>query len=287
MERRAGASLARRLETVLGVGVSSAVRLGGGQVGEAVRCTLADGREVVAKTSPGTSLEVEGFMLRYLAEHSPLPVPEVLYVDSDVLVLRYVEAAGGTSQAAERHAAELLARLHDITAARFGFERDTLIGPFPLDNAWSESWPEFYADRRLRPMAAAAHDRGMLPAEERRRVERLAAGLPARFDLDPPPALIHGDVWRGNVLMAERRVAAFLDPAIYFAHAEVELAFIDLFGTFGEGFHRVYQARRPVDAGYQRWRRDLYQLFPLLVHVALFGGAYLSGLRQRLDRLGA
>ncbi|HKI56433.1 MAG TPA: fructosamine kinase family protein [Trueperaceae bacterium] len=282
-----GSDLADRVASALGVEVVHSAALSGGQVGEVVRCSLADGREVVAKASPGTPLDVEGFILRYLARRSGLPVPGVLHAAPDLLVASYVPGGAPMTPAAERHAGELLADLHEIHAERFGFERDTLLGPFTLDNAWTRRWPDFYADRRLRPMAAVAYGRGKLPAEDRDRVERLADALPSRFDGDPRPSLIHGDVWGGNVAVGEGRIAAFLDPAIYYAHAEVELAFIDLFRTFGRAFYEAYEAVRPIDEGYARWRRDLYQVLPLLVHVALFGGPYLSGLRARLRRLGA
>ena len=177
--------------------------------------------------------------------------------------------------------------LHQRSAERFGFERDTLHRTVP---------PRQHLDRVvagvLRAPAAAADggDRGRARRACRRRtarrVERLAGSLPERFEAAPTPSLIHGDVWGGNVLARGGRIAAFLDPALYFADAEVELAFIDLFHTFGNAFYEAYEARRPIDAGYRRWRRDLYQVFPLLVHVALFGGAYVDGLRERLRRLG-
>ncbi len=272
---------------MLGIDVARWSRLGGGQVGRVVRCRLADGREVVAKASPGTPMDLEGFMLRYLAERSCLPVPVVLHADTGLLIEAFVDGSFERAESVERDAGRLLAELHSITAPAFGLERDTLLGPLPLDNRWTASWPEFYARRRLLPLAAMAAERGALPERERERVERIAAELPQRFDAEPAPALIHGDVWSGNVLARGGRVAAFLDPALYFADAEVELAFIDLFQTFGAAFHQAYRERRPVDPGYDRWRRDLYQLVPLLVHVALFGGSYLSALRQRCDRLGA
>ena len=261
--------------------------LSGGQVGQAVRCRLADGRDIVAKTSPGSALDVEAFMLRYLREHTVLPVPGVLHAEADLLVMEFVEGGAALSDAAEGEAGRLLAPLHDHTAERFGFERDTLIGPFTLDNTWTASWPEFYARRRLLPMAAVAADRGALPLTDQRRVERLAESLLERFDGDPAPSLIHGDVWSGNVIARRGGgLAAFLDPALYFADAEVELAFIDLFHTFGESFYEAYEALRPIATGYRTWRRDLYQVFPLLVHVALFGGTYLGALRERLEHLG-
>jgi len=283
--RPAPHELVHRVEAALGVSVEDAAPLSGGQVGEAWLCRLGDGREAVVKTSAGTPLDVEAFMLRYLGEHTALSVPAVLRAEPDLLVLAYVEGTSVVSDAAERDAGRHLATLHQRSAERFGFERDTLIGPFVLDNTWTASWPEFYARRRLLPMAAIAAERGALPPEDHRRVERLAASLPERFDAAPIPSLIHGDVWGGNVLAQGERIAAFLDPALYFADAEVELAFIDLFHTFGSAFYEAYEALRPIDAGYQTWRRDLYQVFPLLVHVALFGGGYLGGLRERLRRL--
>ncbi|MEJ2667584.1 MAG: fructosamine kinase family protein [Deinococcales bacterium] len=273
----------------LGVAVVRSAPLAGGQVGQTRRLLLADGREVVVKTSAGTPLDVEAFMLRYLGERTTLPVPDVLYADGDLLVEGFVEGSTRTTQGSERHAGALLAHLHGIAGDAFGFERDTLIGPFPLPNAWSTSWPAFYAEKRLLAFARLAAELGRLPVSLHDRVERLAASLPARFAADgahTAPALIHGDVWSGNVLTSGERIAAFLDPAIYFADSEVELAFIDLFQTFGPAFHRAYRAVRPVDGGYERWRRDLYQVQPLLVHVALFGGPYLAGLEARLARLG-
>ncbi|MEJ2290240.1 MAG: fructosamine kinase family protein [Deinococcales bacterium] len=277
--------LLQRIAAALGVGVVRAETLSGGQVGQALRCRLDDGRDVVAKTSPGTPLGVEAYMLRYLKERSSLPVPDVLHAEDDLLVQEFVEGSSVVSEAAEREAGRLLAELHGVGAERFGLERDTLIGPFPLDNRWMASWPEFYAERRLLPMAEEAHARGRLSSEDRGRVERLAAALPELFDTDPVPSLIHGDVWGGNVLARGDRMTAFLDPAIYYAHAEMELSFIDLFHTFGSAFYQAYEARRPIEPGYGR-RRDLYQVFPLLVHVALFGGSYVAGLRARLDKLG-
>ena len=278
--------LEARVGEAVGVPVERSRALSGGQVGSAVRCTLTDGREIVAKTSPGTPLDVEAYMLRTLRERSNLPVPEVLYASEDLLVQTFVEGSSRVGAEAERDAGRLLAELHGVRAERFGLERDTLLGPFRLDNTWNASWPQFYAEQRLLPLAEEAARRGQLPVEDRRRVERLAAELPDRFDADPTPALIHGDVWGGNVLARGERIAAFLDPATYYADAEVELAFIDLFHTFGEAFYRAYEERGPIDSGYRRWRRGLYQVAPLLVHVALFGSTYLGGLRARLVALG-
>jgi fructosamine-3-kinase len=118
------------------------------------------------------------------------------------------------------------------------------------------------------------------------RIERFAARLPAL--LEPPafPALLHGDVWTTNVLASRGRITAFLDPAIYHGHPEVELAFVPLFSTFGHDFFDAYAALNPIRPGFFDTRRDLYNLYPLLVHVRLFGAGYLGGIDATLRRHG-
>ena len=100
------------------------------------------------------------------------------------------------------------------------------------------------------------------------------------------PSLIHGDMWGGNILAESGRITGFLDPAIYFAHAEIELAFSTLFGTFGESFFRRYDEIRPIRPGFFEVRKDIYNLWHLLTHVRLFGAGYLPGIERVLSRHG-
>jgi fructosamine-3-kinase len=98
--------------------------------------------------------------------------------------------------------------------------------------------------------------------------------------------LIHGDIWTTNVLAHQDKITAFIDPAIYYAHAEMELAYITLFNTFGTAFFQQYHALRPIEPGFFEERRDIYNLYPLLVHVRLFGGGYVGSVAQILDHFG-
>lgn len=98
--------------------------------------------------------------------------------------------------------------------------------------------------------------------------------------------MLHGDLWSGNILARRGRIVATLDPAIYYGHPEVELAFTTLFGTFGEPFFAAYAELAPIAPGFHELRRDLYNLYPLLVHVTLFGAGYLAPVERVLDRLG-
>jgi fructosamine-3-kinase len=246
---------------------------------------LQDGRRLVAKLADGhAGLALEGFMLRYLRERSALPVPAVHLCDDRLLAMDFVDGPDRLTAAAQEHAAELLADLHGRPAARYGFPRDTLIGPLPQPNPESDDWVAFFRDHRLMHMARAAHDEGALDAALLRRIERLAGRLAELLGEPAPPALIHGDVWGGNVLVSNDRVAGLIDPAVYHADPEIELAFSTLFSTFGDPFFRRYRELRPLRPGFFEARRDLYNLYPLLVHVRVFGAGYLGAVDRIVRR---
>ncbi len=281
-------ALEARIAAALGQEASRLTPLHGGCIGEVYRVRMADGQEVVAKTARDASgtLDVEGFMLGYLATHSGLPVPQVLHAAPNLLLMTHLPGDSRFNTSAERHAAELLAALHTHTAPRYGFDRDTLIGGLRQPNPWTPTWREFFAEHRLCYMAREAERAGRLPAAMRRRVEALAEKIDRYIDEPPQPALLHGDVWTTNVLAEGGRITGFLDPAIYYGHPEIELAFTTLFGTFGDAFYQRYHELRAVAPGFWELRRDVYNLYPLLVHVRLFGGGYVGSVEQMLARVG-
>jgi len=279
--------LAARIEAALGRRPRRRARMSGGCIAEIYRVDL-DGETVVAKLgrAPG-ALPTEAYMLRYLRQHSALPVPDVLYVDDDLLVMSFIAGGDPLDDSAERHAAELLAALHDVSGPSFGLERDTLIGGLHQPNPPTGSWLEFFRDQRLLYMAREAHDAGRLPAATLRRVETLAGRLDRWLEEPARPSLIHGDMWGGNVLSKGGRIVGFVDPAIYYADPEIELAFSTLFSTFGDAFFARYRELRSLRPGFFEERRDLYNLYPLLVHTRLFGGSYAGAVGRTLDRFGA
>jgi len=261
--------------------------MGGGCVGDVARVTLENGTDVVAKLGgPASGLGREGFMLSYLADHTELPVPQVLHASDALLLMECLPASGRLDDAAERHAADLVAALHGVTAAQFGFDGATVIGGLVQPNPWSDRWVDFFRDHRLLDMGRRAMDAGKLPAAVMARLETLSGRLERWLEEPPRPSLIHGDMWGGNVLCEAGRISGFIDPAIYYADAEIELAFTTLFNTFGETFFARYHERRPIAAGFFEERRDLYNLYPLLVHVRLFGGHYVSSVSRTLERFG-
>jgi fructosamine-3-kinase len=272
----------------VGRGVASMGPLAGGCVGEVYRARLDDGEDVVVKvdSSAAPSLDIEGYMLRYLGENSALPVPAVLHSDPALLVMEFLPGSSNFDRSSEMHAAELLAELHGVSSGAFGLERDTLIGSLHQPNTQSDSWVAFFQEHRLLAMGRQAVGAGRMNTRTLKRIEALAAKCDELLEDPAQDSLLHGDVWSANVLAEGGRITGFVDPAMYYGHAEIELAFITLFSTFGEAFFARYRELRALAAGFFEVRRDIYNVYPLLVHVRLFGGGYLSGVERVLARHG-
>lgn len=254
--------------------------------GEVHRVWLEDGSTVIAKLGRGPDLRIEARMIDLLTPW--LPMPGVLASRADALVMEDVAHDGGLTPGAERDAARLLAGLHAVESpdGRYGLGEDNLIGPLPQRNAPADGWVEFWHRRRIAPMVERGARSGRLHPSLRRRVEALAHRLGELVPERPRPSLIHGDIWSGNVLCRAGRIAAFIDPSPYHADREVELAFITLFSTFSAGFFAAYAERSAIDAGFVQTRRLVYIVYPLLVHIELFGGGYSEQLSGALRELG-
>jgi len=286
MDRELGARLEARLNS--SVVETAPLSVGFGLSGLTVR--LKDGRHLAVKARTGhdgPSLALEGYMLSELTRLSDLPVPHVHIAEPDLLVMDFIaNDDGAITEDVERHAAELIAALHASPRESFGYARDTLIGPLHQPNPKHERWIPFFRDARLMFMAREAHAEGSLSAPLLRRIERLADVLEDYLVEPPFPSLLHGDLWTGNVLVKGQRIAGFVDPAIYFGHPEIELASTTMFGTFGPAFFEAYESLLPLAPGFHEVRRDLYNLYPTLVHVRLFGASYVARVERTLSWLG-
>lgn len=273
------------LERALGARIRDAAAMGGGCVAPVFRVTLDDGRAVVAKGGEGLALEA--WMLRWLAANTRAPVPAVLHAQDDLLVLERLEGdSSGLSTKAEAELGRIVADLHAVSGPAFGFERDTVIGGLHQPNPPTARWRDFFRDHRLLFMAGEAGRAGRLPVKTRQRIDALAGRLDRWIADDAPPSAVHGDLWGGNIVSSGDRVTGLIDPALHYADPEIELAFMTLFGTVGERFFRSYAEHRALRPGFFETRRDLYNLYPLLVHVRLFGGSYVRQVERTLEKFG-
>jgi protein-ribulosamine 3-kinase len=173
-----------------------------------------------------------------------------------------------------------LATLHAHTQPRFGLLFDNFIGTLPQNNTPDPDGFRFFFERRLLPMAGLARLNDLITSRMLDQLHRLGARLPALLPRERP-ALLHGDLWSGNVLVDEAGQPALVDPAVYFGLREAELAFTRLFGGFDERFYAAYADVFPLEPGFAG-RVPIYNLYPLLVHTNLFGSSYASGVEKVL-----
>ncbi|MCY4146452.1 MAG: fructosamine kinase family protein [Chloroflexi bacterium] len=281
------AELKGKIEQIAGQTIRAAQPLTGGKISQTLRIDLNDGESLVAKVGDGShDLRIEGFMLRYLRSHSQLPVPIVHHEAHDLLLMEYIAGESRLDDQSLRHLGLLLATCHQITSPAYGLDRDTLIGPWHQPNAPSPAWIPFFREQRLLYMVGVARESGRLPSGLEVRLQTFADALASYLVEPDQPALIHGDMWRTNVLARGGRVCGVIDPALYFAHHEVELAYMTLFDGVGEAFFSAYQEQAAIDSDFFKVRRHIYNLYPLLVHVTIFGAKYLPPLHAALERFG-
>lgn len=280
------------LAAAVGCEVRDARRVSGGDIHEAACATLDDGRRLFVKSHPDPPsgiFAVEARGLRWLADTGALRTPRVVAVHDapPFLALEWVDPAPhapGYDEALGRG----LAALHRFGAPSFGLGYDSYLATFRQQNTPLASWPRFYAERRLEPLLARAVDAGRASSALRRDMARLLSRMAA----DPegvcgppePPARLHGDLWSGNVLCDESGHACLIDPAVYGGHREIDLAMMRLFGGVSESCFAAYAETHPLAPGHAE-RVALYHLYPLLVHVTLFGGGYVVRTERALASL--
>ena len=190
-------------------------------------------------------------------------------------MLEWIDVGRPTPAADAAFGAELAA-LHQVRGPHFGGLDDApggYLGSQPVDLAPTDRWPEFFVERRLRPLTRQAVELGRLDAAAVELVEGLADRADQLCGPSEPPALLHGDLWAGNRLVDVHGVNWLIDPAVYWGHREIDLAMMQLFGGFGQSAYEAYDESFPLTAGW-RDRVGWYQLPPLLVHAILFGGSY-------------
>jgi len=276
--------LVRHLEAVLtrergrALTVQQALRVHGGSVNDAFRLDTEEGpfflKINLADQFPSL-FESEAHGLALLRQAGELRVPELIahgeFEDTTFLLLEFV-APTEEDPGFQARFGRALARLHRHAQATFGLDRDNHIGLLPQVNTPHREWTEFLIQCRFGPLVKMARDNKRIHAGDVLRFERLYGKLPALIPAEPP-ALLHGDLWKNNYLAGAGGEAVLIDPAVYFGHREMDIAMTRLFGGFDRDFYAAYQEEEPLEPGWEE-RMDLCNLYPLLVHLNLFGGSY-------------
>ena len=259
------------------LGAESVERVSGGCIHACYRtrirgqaCFLKVNDPLFAKA---LAAEADGLdALRRAGTRAPEPVQHGVAGGKAYLVLEYLDLDDQGDFAA---LGVMLAATHRASNARFGWHADNYIGTTLQPNGWRDDWSRFWREQRLRPQLELARGNGYrLDAEP---------VLELLEDHRPQPALVHGDLWRGNVGFASAGPVLF-DPAVYFGDREVDLAMSELFGGFPPEFYSAYREAFPLEPGYES-RKALYNLYHLLNHLNLFGAGYLAQVQATLRLL--
>ncbi|GJM02560.1 MAG: aminoglycoside phosphotransferase [Rhodomicrobium sp.] len=236
--------------------------------------------------APSSEFTLEARMLEDLRS-AGWPMPKPLASDAHTLLMEWLETDGSPlSKNGEAELGQQLAQLHSQNTKSFGYDYSTRIGSLDQPNPHAESWVPFFREQRLDYMATKAHQENKLPLELFKRLQKFQKQLEEYLPEPGHPSLIHGDIWGGNIITNDNKLSGLIDPALYHAHPEIELAFTQMFSSLGQSFFEGYQTTTKIDPEFFSERIEIYNLYPTLVHVRLFGSSYLPPIEQCLTRFG-
>jgi fructosamine-3-kinase len=227
--------------------------------------------------------EVDG--LKAIASLACISTPEVISFEKvsnfEVLVLPFLRSGPKTPQAWENFG-QKLAEMHQKPAVCYGWNQGNFIGSLSQSNNNSDDFITFFISQRLKPQIKLAQERKYLSLQEGRQFEKLFQKLPEIVP-NTQPSMVHGDLWSGNFIIGEKEIPYLIDPSIHFNFRETDIAFTYLFGGFDAKFYEGYNSTYPLISGFQE-RIALYNIYPLLVHLNLFGSGYHGSVMSNLHK---
>lgn len=278
------------LEESLGrpVNVKNTQFKSGGCINNALKLNTNEGDFFLKWQSgiPEDMFQKEALGLKLLTAAGDIKIPEVIAFGKmdgkHYLLMENIESAPASSSYWTNFG-ESLAQMHrQNSTERYGLDHDNYIGKLPQANDFHENWVDFFVHHRLEYQLKLAIQNGLVSSDLASRYRKFYERLPDLLPVDQP-ALLHGDMWSGNVMVGDGGKVCLIDPAVYYGHREIELAFTQMFGGFSQEFYQSYHATYPLESGFDE-RVDIYNMYPHMVHVNLFGTSYLSGVQQVLNR---
>ena len=276
-----------RLESIIGHEIITIDLFQKGQIGDIYKVETGNNCYILKTSQPSDRLQIEADMLLDINKYD-IAVPQCFDVNDRHLLMEYIEERRVTDTVKELQAAKSLADLHSVTneSRMYGYYYNTAIASFTQNNEQTQyNWGLFLGQMRILPMAKICYDKGYISKKIAEQLETLCRDIYKRIDMSSiTPSLLHGYLWSGNILFNECG-ATLIDPAIYFGDREMELACILMFNTFGDTFFNTYAQVHPLSDDFYETKVPLYQIYPILVHVALYGSAYVKQLDHVLQRL--
>ncbi len=262
--------------------------VGGGSINDTRMIKTNKGDFFVKMNSAGKfpgMFEKEAKGLKILDSANVIDVPEPLLWgetgDTAFLVLNYINSSHKKNGFWEDFGTKL-ALLHKNSSDMFGLDHDNYIGSLPQSNKQHRRWEDFFVLERLEPQIKLALNSGEIDKSFVKLFDNLFSKIDRIFP-DEPPALLHGDLWGGNYMTNEKGNPVLIDPAVYYGHREMDLGMTRLFGGFDNEFYYHYNKKYPLEKGWEE-RLEICNLYPLMVHVNLFGGGYSGSVKAILKR---
>lgn len=261
---------------------------GGGCINNTVLLITSEGQYFIkwSEENDRQMFEAEREGLRILRESGELRIPQVYDAghlgERSYLLMEYIDSSRPKADYWQDFGRKLAA-MHKHSNTHFGLSHNNFIGSLPQNNEAEDNWPDFFINRRLNVQLGMAFYNDLVDQQFVDRFKKLYPLLESMMPQEPP-ALLHGDLWSGNVMADEKGSVCLIDPAVYYGHREAELAFSRLFGGFDPVFYESYQQAYPLEPGFEQ-RVDAYNLYPLLVHVNIFGTSYLGAVKRTMEKL--
>ena len=262
--------------------------VGGGCINQTYKITTAD-KYFFCKLNSASKFphlfEKEKNGLELIQKYNVIKTPGIIdssiIGNEQILTLEWIEE-GNRNDEFWKTFGQQLAALHQINTEEFGLKEDNYMGSVPQINRQEKNWVLFFRANRLEPLVKLCVNKNLLQPKHQEQFEILYQRLPQIFD-NEKPALIHGDLWSGNYMCDKKGMPVLIDPAVYFGHRSVDLAMTTLFGGFHKSFYQAYHHYFPLPENYrEQW--NACNLYPLLIHLYLFGKSYLSKIEQTLDQ---
>ena len=263
--------------------------IGGGSINDTYQVLTNTHTKFFLKVNSATKFpqlfQKEKNGLEFLNNQKIFHIPSVIVCDEigdyQLLLLGWIEGGLRTEQFWQKFG-KLLATMHHVRHRYFGFEEDNYMGALPQLNDQYNNWVEFFVHCRLRPQIEMATVSRLLQTKHLDAFENLYQELENIFS-DEQSSLLHGDLWSGNFMCDQNSDPVLIDPAVYFGHRSMDLAMTTLFGGFERAFYECYNYHFPFPKNYrEQW--DVCNLYPLLIHLNLFGEGYLGQVERTLSR---
>ena len=264
-------------------------RVGGGSINECYK--VRDGNRILfckqnsAQKFPEL-FEKEKKGLELIRKLELVQTPEIIdcYQENDrqFLLLEWITEGRRSPEFWKNFGAQL-AEMHLLKTERFGWHEWNYMGSIVQVNEPAIGWTDFFIQQRIEPLLKQCSQHQLISIKDRLKIEKLYNKFPEVFDPNEKPCTVHGDLWSGNFLCNEKEQPVLIDPAAYYGHRSVDLAMTTLFGGFDTAFYEAYHYHYPFPLNYKdQWQ--VCNLYPLLIHLLLFGKSYLISIQKTLEQ---